>query len=107
MNIALHDDATGRRIYSVGCVSVFHAWAALKERIAAELGIHPLDAEEAIQIKEDDDGIERVTIDGKPAGHVRTVIMGLEFGAPDELTPANRNDDPAQAAVRDVMESAS
>jgi hypothetical protein len=94
MQIALHSDTTGKRLTCVQGVSYFNAWACLQASIAENHGVDVDD----VRIEEDDDGVEVVTLDGIRLGHVRTVIGGIEQGA-----PANRNDDPAQAAVRDVM----
>jgi hypothetical protein len=91
MNIALFSDTTGKRLTSVSGVSYFNAWACLQSAIAAQHDV-PVDA---VCITEDDDGVEVVSLEGVRLGHVVTTIDGHTFGA-----PANRNDDPAQEAVR-------
>lgn len=82
MQISLVSDTTHKPIVTVGYVTCFTAWAALKERIAAEHGIPAVEIEDAIRFAEDDDGIERVTVDGKPVGYIVSVIDGHTFGVP-------------------------
>jgi hypothetical protein len=81
MRIALHSD-TGQRLVSIGGVDSYNAWRTLKARIAAEYSIPKVEMDEAIRIDEDDDGIERVTVDGKPVGYVVTTIGGVTLGEP-------------------------
>jgi hypothetical protein len=97
MQIALHSDTTGKRLTSVSGVSCFNAWQCLQAAIAADHDV-PVDA---VCITEDDDGVEVVSLDGIRLGFVVTEISGHTFG-----NPANRNDDPAQEAVREVLAAA-
>jgi hypothetical protein len=100
MQIALHSD-TGRRLLCVSGVDCFNAWKSLIERIASEYGIPEVEMDEAIRIEEDADGIERLTVDGKPVGYVATEISGVPFGH-----PTNDNVDEfavIQSAVADLM----
>lgn len=83
MQISLISDTTHKPIVTVGYVSFFNAWACLQESIAAHYEIPEVDADDAIKVSEDDDGIERVTVDGKPVGYIVTVIDGHTFGVPD------------------------
>ena len=78
MNISAFTTA-GRRVAHVAGVTCFTAWQCLQAALAARFECDI----DSVAIREDNEGIERLTVRGEVIGYVTTEIGGITFGIPD------------------------